>query len=69
MMWIIYKRSNLIFHSICEIHGNPTLSKPEVRLSRARDNKYLLKLTCNCTLSLVSQAVVVGVKKRTQKIS
>ena len=67
-----------MFHLKCELNGNPTLFedkfarskygmlyvKPKVRLSRARDNNYLLKLECDCAVLFVSQAVVEGVKKR-----
>ena len=34
--------------------------KPKVRLSRAGDNAYSLKLSCDCARSFVSQAIVKG---------
>ena len=70
---------NISFNSM--LNGNPTLFKdrfirlkcimlyvkPKVRLAKAWDNDYLLKLRCNCAISFVSQVVIEGVKKRNQK--
>ena len=63
---------------VSELNGNSTLSndrftkskydmlyvKPKVRLSKAGDNKYSLKLGCDCVVSYVYQAVVERIKKR-----
>ena len=59
------------------LNGNSTLSKnnftkikygmlhvkPKVRLSRARDNVYSLKLKCDYAVSFVSHALLEEVKK------
>jgi hypothetical protein len=77
MKWMIYKRSKLTFHLICELSGKLTLSEdkfarskygmlyvePKVRLSRAGDNDHSLKLRGDCAVWFVSQPVVEGVKK------
>ena len=46
------------------IKYNTLYVKPKVQLSRARDNDYSLKLRRDHVVSLVSQAIVEGVKKR-----
>jgi hypothetical protein len=43
--------------------------KPELQLSRVRDNDYSLKLGCDDAVLFVSQAIVEGVKKRALKRS
>ena len=67
---------------MCALNDNPTLSKdrftsiacmlyvkPKVRLSRARDNNYSLKLRCDCAVLFVSQAIVEGEKKKIENTS
>ena len=41
--------------------------KPKVRLSRAGDNDYLLKLGCVCAVLFIFQAIVEGVKEEGEK--
>jgi hypothetical protein len=43
--------------------------KPKVRLSRAGDSDYSLKLRCDFVVLFASQAVVEGVKKNKIKKS
>ena len=54
MKWVFYKRFNCIFHPICELNANPTLSKN--RFTRIKygmlDGKPKV------------QTIVEGVKKR-----
>ena len=41
--------------------------KPKFPLSRARDNDYSLELGCDYAISVISQGIVKGVKKRGKK--
>ena len=66
-----------MFHPIFVLNSNPTLSKdrftritcmlyvePKVRLCRAMDNEFSLKLRCYCAVSCVSQAIGERLKKK-----
>ena len=39
-------------------------AKPKVRLSRAGNNDYSLKLSCDCVVSFVSQVVIEELKEK-----
>lgn len=63
-VWLTLSKDKLT-----RIESSVLYVKPRVRLSRAWDNDYSLKLGCDCAISCMSQWRVEGVKKRGRKTS
>ena len=63
-VWLALSKDKL-----ARIKSSMLYVKPNVRLSRARDNDCSFKLGCDCVVLFISQGVVEGVKIRGGKAS